>query len=75
MRLALATFESFGMIEAVEARRRQKMTLTTNEGHSGGWRGAQMLFGYPNPQKAIRDHVDEDDRTVNESFTPQNMIS
>ena len=52
-----------------------KMTLTTNEGHSGGWRGAQMLFGYPNPQKAIRDHVDEDDRTVNESFTPQNMIA
>ena len=29
---------------------------------------AQAL-GYSNPQKAIRDHVDEDDRTVNESFT------
>lgn len=29
---------------------------------------AQVL-GYSNPQKAIRDHVDEDDRTVNESFT------
>lgn len=24
---------------------------------------------YTNPQKAIRDHVDEEDRTVNESFT------
>ena len=29
---------------------------------------AQVL-GYSNPQKAIRDHVDHDDRTVNESFT------
>lgn len=26
-------------------------------------------LGYMNPQKAIRDHVDEEDRTVNESFT------
>lgn len=26
-------------------------------------------LGYSNPQKAIRDHVDEDDKTVNESFT------
>ena len=26
-------------------------------------------LGYTNPQKAIRDHVDEDDKTVNESFT------
>lgn len=29
---------------------------------------AQAL-GYSNPQKAIRDHVDDEDRTVNESFT------
>lgn len=29
---------------------------------------AQAL-GYTNPQKAVRDHVDEDDLTVNESFT------
>lgn len=28
-----------------------------------------LVLGYSNPQKAIRDHVDEDDRTVNESFT------
>ena len=26
-------------------------------------------LGYKNPQKALRDHVDEEDRTVNESFT------
>ena len=26
-------------------------------------------LGYTNPQKAIRDHVDEDDKTLNESFT------
>lgn len=26
-------------------------------------------LGYSNPQKAIRDHVDEDDKTVNDSFT------
>ena len=26
-------------------------------------------LGYTNPQKAIRDHVDEEDRTVNDSFT------
>ena len=27
------------------------------------------ILGYSNPQKAVRDHVDEEDRTVNESFT------
>lgn len=27
------------------------------------------VLGYTNPQKAIRDHVDQEDRTVNESFT------
>ena len=26
------------------------------------------ILGYSNPQKAIRDHVDSEDRTVNESF-------
>ena len=26
-------------------------------------------LGYANPQKALRDHVDEEDKTVNESFT------
>ena len=28
-----------------------------------------VSLGYANPQKAIRDHVDDEDRTVNESFT------
>ena len=28
-----------------------------------------LVLRYSNPQKAIRDHVDEEDRTVNESFT------
>lgn len=27
------------------------------------------VLGYSNPQKAIRDHVDDEDKTVNESFT------
>ena len=26
-------------------------------------------LGYKNPQKALRDHVDEEDKTLNESFT------
>lgn len=28
-----------------------------------------LILGYSNPQKAIRDHVDEEDKTVNDSFT------
>ena len=28
-----------------------------------------VVLGYTNPQKAMRDHVDDDDKTVNESFT------
>ena len=28
-----------------------------------------VILGYSNPQKAVRDHVDDEDRTVNESFT------
>lgn len=27
------------------------------------------ILGYSNPQKSLRDHVDEEDKTVNESFT------
>ena len=30
---------------------------------------ATEILGNSNPQKALRDHVDEEDRTVNESFT------
>ena len=26
-------------------------------------------LGYTNPQKAVRDHIDEEDKTLNESFT------
>lgn len=29
-----------------------------------------VILGYANPQKAIRDHVDEEDKGVNETFTP-----
>ena len=29
-----------------------------------------LALGYTNPQKAIRDHVDEEDKWVNEMFTP-----
>lgn len=28
-----------------------------------------VILGYKNPQKALRDHVDTEDRTVNETFT------
>lgn len=28
------------------------------------------ILGYTNPLKAIRDHVDEEDKGVNETFTP-----
>lgn len=28
-----------------------------------------VALGYSNPQKAVRDHIDEEDRTVNNSFT------
>ena len=28
-----------------------------------------LALGYTNPQKAMRDHIDEEDKTVNESFT------
>ena len=27
------------------------------------------ILGYSNPQKSLRDHVDDEDKTVNESFT------
>ena len=30
---------------------------------------AAGILGYTNPQKAVRDHVDDEDRTVNDSFT------
>ena len=29
-----------------------------------------LMLGYSNPHKAIKDHVDDEDKGVNESFTP-----
>lgn len=29
-----------------------------------------IVLGYSNPQKAIRDHVEDEDKGVNEMFTP-----
>ncbi len=31
-------------------------------------------LGYTNPQKAIRDHIDDEDKTLNESFTVNGTI-
>lgn len=31
-------------------------------------------LGYANPQKAIRDHVDDEDKTLNESFTVNGTV-
>jgi anti-repressor protein len=48
----------------------QIRTFTGNDGEP--WfvgKDVANALGYTNPQKAIRDHVDEEDRTVNESFT------
>ena len=33
-------------------------------------RDIAIMLGYTNPHKAIRDHVDDEDKGVNESFTP-----
>lgn len=33
-----------------------------------------LILKYSNPQKAIRDHVDIEDKTVNESFTVNGSI-
>ncbi|MCI6278089.1 MAG: phage antirepressor [Clostridium sp.] len=51
--------EQFGEIRAVEI---------DGEGWLVGKDVAEIL-GYTNPQKAIRDHIDEEDKTLNESFT------
>ena len=45
-----------------------RIVMIGNEPYAVGKDVAEAL-GYSNPQKAIRDHVDEEDRTVNESFT------
>lgn len=51
--------EEFGSIRTLEI---------DGEPYLGGTDVANIL-GYTNPQKAIRDHVDEEDKTVNDSFT------
>ena len=46
--------------------------LRTAEIDGEGWlvgKDVARALGYTNPQKAIRDHIDDEDRTVNETFT------
>jgi prophage antirepressor-like protein len=53
-----------------------RLILIDNEPWLVGKDVAEIL-GYSNPQKAMRDHVDEEDKGVNESFTPggkQNLL-
>lgn len=45
-----------------------RTVMVSNEPYFVGKDVASVL-GYSNPQKAIRDHVDDDDKTLNESFT------
>lgn len=42
--------------------------LIDDEPHFVG-KDVATILGYTNPQKAIRDHVDEEDKTVNKTFT------
>lgn len=51
--------EEFGIIRTV---------TINNEPYFVG-KDVATVLGYSNPQKAIRDHVDEEDKTVNDSFT------
>ena len=55
-----------------------RTTVINNEPLFAGKDVAEIL-GYTNPQKAIRDHVDEEDRTVNDLFivngTPITLIN
>lgn len=44
-------------------------TLTFNDEPWFVGKDVALVLKYSNPQKAIRDHVDEEDRTVNDSFT------
>lgn len=47
----------------------QIRTVTINSEPYFVGKDVASILGYSNPQKALRDHVDEEDRTVNESFT------
>ena len=57
--LKIFTNDEFGSIRTVEVNGQPWLV---------GKDVAEAL-GYTNPQKAIRDHVDDDDKTVNESFS------
>lgn len=57
--LTVFTNEQFGSVRTIEI-------------NNGPWfvgKDVALALGYTNPQKAIRDHVDAEDRTVNDSFT------
>ena len=45
-------------------------TLTINNEPYFVGKDVATILGYTNPQKAIRDHVDDEDKGVNETFTP-----
>ena len=45
-----------------------RMVLINNEPYFVG-KDVALILGYTNPQKALRDHIDEEDKTRNESFT------
>lgn len=47
----------------------QIRTVTINNEPYFVGRDVADILGYSNPQKAIRDHVDNEDKTLNESFT------
>jgi prophage antirepressor-like protein len=51
--------ENFGEVRVVE--------INGNSYFAG--KDIAEILGYANPQKAIRDHVDEEDKTLNETFT------
>ena len=44
-------------------------TVTINDEPWLVGKDVAQALGYQNPQKALRDHVDDDEKTVNESFT------
>jgi len=45
-------------------------TLEINDEPYFVGKDAAKILGYKNPQKALRDHVDQEDKGVNETFTP-----
>lgn len=44
-------------------------TLVINDEPYFAGKDIAEILGYTNPKKAIRDHIDEEDKTLNESFT------